>query len=102
RREVDEKRTLLKQRERDAERRARQQARDLLLHARAEVEQTIRELKDAAGEHANAAAIQEAARAARRRIEETARAQAEKMPEEEQPADAGGVVEIGATVQVRK
>jgi DNA mismatch repair protein MutS2 len=98
--EVEEKRSTLRQRERDAERRARQQARDLLLNAREEVEQTIRELKSAVVEQASAAEVKEAARAARRRIEETARAQAEKMPAEAEARVASGIVELGATVKV--
>ena len=100
RKEVEEKRTALKQRERDAERRARQQARDLLLNAREEVEKTIQELRTSASERASADDVKEAARAARRRIEETVRTQAEKMPEEELPVGESGPVEVGATVQI--
>jgi DNA mismatch repair protein MutS2 len=100
RKEVEEKKLALKQRERDAERRARQQARDLLLNAREEVEQTIRELRTAVVDQASEADVKDAARAARRRIEETVRAQAEKMPAEEAPAAELGAVEPGATVQV--
>ena len=68
----------LKQKERDAERRARQQARDLLLQSRAEVEAAIREVRGAA----DAAQLDEAARAARRRVEEAATRQREKQPAE--------------------
>ena len=100
RKEVEEKRTALKQRERDAERRARQQARDLLLNAREEVEKTIQELRTSVSERASADDVKEAARAARRRIEETVRTQAEKMPEEELPVNESGPVEVGATVQI--
>ncbi|HEU0302105.1 MAG TPA: Smr/MutS family protein, partial [Longimicrobium sp.] len=75
----------LKQREKDAERRARQQARDLLLQSRAEVEAAIREVRDAA----DAARLDEAARAARRRVEEAATRQREKQPAE-RPARGGG------------
>jgi DNA mismatch repair protein MutS2 len=100
RKEIEEKRTALTQRERDAERRARQQARDLLLNAREEVEQTIRELRTAVAEQTSQDEVKEAARTARRRIEETVRAQAEKMPVEDAPAAPSGVVEVGATVQV--
>ncbi|HEX5727476.1 MAG TPA: hypothetical protein VFX98_18535, partial [Longimicrobiaceae bacterium] len=63
----------LRQREKDAERRARQQARDLLLKARAEVEDTIRELREAG----DAQQAEEVARAARRRVEEAAARQKE-------------------------
>jgi DNA mismatch repair protein MutS2 len=100
RKEIEEKRVALRQRERDAERRARQQARDLLLNAREEVEQTIRELRTTVAENASEQEVKEAARSARRRIEETVRAQAERMPEEDQPQSELGVVELGATVQV--
>ena len=100
RREVEEKGSALKQRERDAERRARQQARDLLLNARGEVEQTIRELRTAVADNATQTDMKEAARAARRRIEETVRAQAEKMPVDETAPAEAGAVEVGATVQV--
>ncbi|HST62756.1 MAG TPA: MutS2/Smr-associated SH3 domain-containing protein, partial [Longimicrobium sp.] len=68
----------LKQKERDAERRARQQARDLLLQSRAEVEAAIREVRGAA----DAAQLDDAARAARRRVEEAATRQREKQPAE--------------------
>jgi DNA mismatch repair protein MutS2 len=68
----------LKQKERDAERRARQQARDLLLQSRAEVEAAIREVRDAA----DADKLEAAARAARRRVEEAATRQRERQPEE--------------------
>jgi DNA mismatch repair protein MutS2 len=100
RKEIEEKRTALTQRERDAERRARQQARDLLLNAREEVEQTIRELRTSVAEQTSQDEVKQAARTARRRIEETVRAQAEKMPVEDAPAAPSGVVEVGATVQV--
>lgn len=98
--EIEEKRAALKLRERDAERRARQQARDLLLNAREEVEQTIRELRTAVVDPTSQQDVKEAARAARRRIEETVRAQADKMPDEDAPAAQSGGVEVGATVQV--
>ena len=100
RKEIEEKRVALTQRERDAERRARQQARDLLLNAREEVEQTIRELRTAAADQTTQEEVKQAARAARRRIEETVRAQADKMPVEDAPAAQTGRVEVGATVQV--
>lgn len=98
--DVKERDQIIRGRERDAERRARQQARDLLLKARAEVDSTIRELRDSARADASAEAIAEAARAARRRIEETARAQAEQMPTAEREEVAAGAIEEGATVQI--
>ena len=77
---VEERGKNIKSRERDAERRARQQARDLLLHAREEVESVIRELRETVSGTASQDQIADATRNARRRIEETARAQAERMP----------------------
>jgi DNA mismatch repair protein MutS2 len=100
RKEVEEKRVGLKQRERDAERRARQQARDLLLNAREEVEQTIRELRTSVSEQASADEVKEAARAARRRIEETVRAQAEKTPSDATEQEDGAAIEEGTTVRI--
>jgi DNA mismatch repair protein MutS2 len=100
RNEVEEKRTTLRQREKDAERRARQQARDLLLNARDEVEKTIQELRSSVTETANAEEVKEAARAARRRIEETVRTQTERIPAEEPQQGDGGIVEVGAMVRV--
>ncbi|HEX6745929.1 MAG TPA: endonuclease MutS2 [Longimicrobium sp.] len=75
---LEEREVELKQREKDAERRARQQARDLLLKAREEVEAAIAEVRGAADQ----AALDEAARAARRRVEEAAKRQKEKAPAE--------------------
>jgi DNA mismatch repair protein MutS2 len=100
RKEVEEKGVTLRQREKDAERRARQQARDLLLNAREEVEKTIQELRASVSETANPEEVKEAARAARRRIEETVRTQAERIPAVEPQHADGGTVEVGATVRV--
>ena len=97
---VEERDTIVRKRERDAERRARQQARDLLLNAREEVEAAIRELKETVGPDASKEQIAAAARNARGRVEETARVQAEKMPEEVAPESPLGPVDEGATVQV--
>lgn len=63
-------------REKDAERRARQQARDLLLLARQEVEAAIREVRQAADE----GQLDEAARSARRRVEQAALRHRERTP----------------------
>jgi DNA mismatch repair protein MutS2 len=97
---VKERDQVIRGRERDAERRARQQARDLLLKAREEVEAAIGELRASVNADASKEAIADAARAARRRIEETARAQAEKMPVAEPEAAASGAIEEGATVKI--
>src|SRR5690606_38121037 len=81
RRQLEQREHEVRKRERDTERRARQQARDLLLGAREEVEAAIRELREAVAAGADAAAFEEAARAARRRAEQAARKRLERMPE---------------------
>ena len=73
-RRVAERETAVRDRERSAERDARREARRLLLDARAEVDRTIRELKDA-----SAAAADEAAREARRRMEQLAAAEGKAL-----------------------
>ena len=93
--ELEARERGLAQREKDAERRARQQARDLLLKSREEVEAAIREVR-AAGDQA---ALDEAARAARRRVEEAAKKQREKTPAERRAKAAprrGGTVQVVA------
>jgi DNA mismatch repair protein MutS2 len=85
----------LKEREKDAERRARQQARDLLLQSRAEVEAAIREVRDAA----DADKLEEAARAARRRVEEAATRQREKQPAEQSSRPAKGRARAPLTLE---
>ncbi|MEO5510434.1 MAG: endonuclease MutS2 [Longimicrobiales bacterium] len=112
RRELETRATTMRQREKDAERRARQQARDLLLNARQEVEAAIREVREAG----DAAGLQEASRAARRRIEEQVRTQGERTPDAEpaaapkrstQPIGEGAYVRVtasgaeGTVVEVR-
>jgi DNA mismatch repair protein MutS2 len=72
-RRVAEREKNVTQREREAERASRQEARKYLLEARAEVEHTIRDLK-AASEHG-----EEAARAARKRVEGLANEQGREL-----------------------
>ena len=97
--ELEARGETLRQREREAERRARQQARDFLLAAREEVETAIRELRERAA--AGDAAFDDATRAARRRLEDAARAQAERAPAETRGAGAApGGIEVGARVRV--
>ena len=98
--ELERREEQVRQRERDAERRARQQARDLLLHAREEVEAAIRTLRTQAAEQSDVAALQAGARAARRRIEELAQEQAERMPEAPARPGSGSTIEVGSVVQV--
>jgi DNA mismatch repair protein MutS2 len=66
-RRVAERERAVKERERNSERDARREARRVLLDARDEIERTIRELREAQAE-----ASEEAAREARRRVEQLA------------------------------
>jgi DNA mismatch repair protein MutS2 len=89
----------LGERQQDAERRARQQARDLLMHSRQEVEAAIREVRGVADQEE----LDNAARAARRRVEEAASRQRERLPvAESQPLDAAGqgALEVGFRVRI--
>jgi DNA mismatch repair protein MutS2 len=100
--ELAERDLELRRREQDAERRARQQARDLLLKARQEVEAAIREVRDAA----DAEKLDQAARAARRRVEEAAHRQRERAPEPRadavapERAAAAQALQIGLRVRI--
>jgi DNA mismatch repair protein MutS2 len=67
--ELEGREQTLEEAERTAEDRAQEEARKLLMEARAEVEAAIRELRGASGE---GAAIEDAAREARRRVERAA------------------------------
>lgn len=97
--EAEDRETALRAREQSAERRARQQARDLLLGAREEVEGVIRDLRNAA--ERGAAALEEQVRTARRRLEERASRQAERMAAhaETRPASQGPVA-VGSRVRI--
>lgn len=101
--QLEQRESELKRREQDAERRARQQARDLLLSAREEVESAISELREAAAAATSHAELEEAIRAARRRVEQRAQKQAERMPDapaaapaRRQPQD----LEVGSRVRI--
>ncbi|HSJ07046.1 MAG TPA: Smr/MutS family protein, partial [Longimicrobiales bacterium] len=105
REDLEARDALLRARERESERRARRQARDLLLAAREEVEAAIRGVREvvearAGDAAAQDAALQEAARAARRRVESAARQQADRSPAEPAGAGAGGEVVEGAHVRI--
>jgi DNA mismatch repair protein MutS2 len=76
--ELEERGREIRRREEDMERRARQQARDLLLRARQEVEEAIAEMRALVESGADRAAFDDAARSARRRVEEEAKRQAER------------------------
>jgi DNA mismatch repair protein MutS2 len=71
-----ERESSVREREQNSERKARQEARRLLLDARAEIERTIRELRESA-----AASAEDAARDARRRVEQLAAEQARAVEE---------------------
>jgi DNA mismatch repair protein MutS2 len=99
--ELEQRDRTLRQREKDAERRARQQARDLLLQSRQEVEGAIQRLRDAA---ANNASMEDAAREARRRVEEAARRHKERTPQPQsrpQPRAATPAVALDVGLRVR-
>jgi DNA mismatch repair protein MutS2 len=83
--------SALRTAERSAERRARQDARDVLMRARAEVEEAIRELR-AAG----AAELETAAREARRRIEQRAAEESTAVEALAEPDDLPGRQAAGA------
>jgi DNA mismatch repair protein MutS2 len=109
--ELEQRGREIRRREDDNERRSRQQARDLLMSARREVEDAIAQLRAAVGAGADLQAFEEAARASRRRVEEAARRQAERAAaarggagggagpaDESGPAfEPGAVVRIAAT-----
>jgi DNA mismatch repair protein MutS2 len=82
-RRVAERERNVKERERNAERDARREARRVLLDARDEVERTIKELRAAAAE-----ATEEAARNARRHVEQLAADEAESIAELDRQAAA--------------
>ncbi|HEX5520842.1 MAG TPA: Smr/MutS family protein, partial [Longimicrobiaceae bacterium] len=97
---LDRREAELAERTKDAERRARQQARDLLLQAREQVEAAIREVREAA----DAEKLADAARAARRRVEEAAARQKERTPRERKaakPRRTPGAPELVPGVRVR-
>lgn len=73
---LSEREGAVRERERTFERNARQEARRLLLDARAEIERTIRELRESAAESSEVAA-----REARRRVEQLAAEQAGAVEE---------------------
>ena len=91
---VAEREKNVTQREREAERASRQEARRYLLEARTDVERTIRELK-AASE-----AGEEAARDARKRVEQLANEQGRELDRLDRPAAAAGAAKDHAEVSV--
>ena len=98
---IAEREQNVSEREREIERASRRDARRYLLDARAEIERTIRELKGVESEQ-----LDDAARAARRRVEELAAAEGHALGRLEEPAtrDAGtggaAQLAVGDTVQI--
>lgn len=97
---IEERDLALREAERSLERRAREDARRLLLEGRAEIERTVRELREQ-----GAAST---ARDARRRVEELAASHAaeiERIDREDRPArrapvEIGGPIAVGDTVEM--
>jgi DNA mismatch repair protein MutS2 len=90
-RRVAERETAVREKEKTAERDARRESRRLLLDARAEVDRTIRELKESAAD-----AAEEAARDARRKMEQLAAAEGKALASLE---DNREVASVPANVQ---
>ena len=93
--EVDERSHQLERFERSAERRTRDMARRMLLEARGEVEEAIREVRAASG-----GAFEEEARRARGRVETAARRQKERTPRAERRTTVGQVAVVGQMVRL--
>jgi DNA mismatch repair protein MutS2 len=74
--EVEARESDLRKEEREAEQRTRDEARSILMEARREVEEAIREVREAS----STKDLDEAARRARRRVEDAARRQQELRP----------------------
>ncbi|MEO8576224.1 MAG: endonuclease MutS2 [Gemmatimonadales bacterium] len=90
---VAERETAMRERERTAERDARKDARRLLLDARAEVDRTIRELRESAA----ATAADEAAREARRRMEQLAASEGKALADLDEETRADTAIAPGAS-----
>lgn len=97
-RRVAEREAAVREKERTAERDARRESRRLLLDARAEVDRTIRELREAAS-----GAADESAREARRRMEQLAAREGEALTrleqEREQPVAAETEIAVRGPVE---
>jgi DNA mismatch repair protein MutS2 len=100
REELDARQREVKRREKDAERRSRQQARDLLLNARQEVEEAIAGLQAVVDAGGDREAFEDAAHAARRRVERAATRQRERAPEVAEPDREAPDLEEGDPVRV--
>ncbi len=93
---LKEQRRDLDTRERTAEKRAKEDARKLLLDARSEVEAAIREVRGAADEKA----LEAAARRARRQVEEAAAAQKNSSTDPASESVDAPELEVGMRVRV--
>ena len=99
---IAERERNVSEREREIERAARRESRRYLLDARAEIERTIRELKGVESD-----SLDEAARVARRRVEELAASEGEALARVEAPAKeptaqtvSSGPLAVGDTVEI--
>ena len=92
--QLEAREVQLAEQERSADRRAKEEARRLLMEAREEVEEAIREVKAADSE-----ALEEASRSARRRVEEAARRQ-RLSPQRATRPGRPAVLEVGARVRL--
>jgi DNA mismatch repair protein MutS2 len=99
--DVEAREAAVRLRERDADRRAKQQARALLLEAREEVEAAIRDVRQAAAEQtANAASLDEAVRAARQRVEKRIESLTESLQESAERRGPTPDLQVGARVRI--
>ena len=83
--------------ERDAERRARDEAREILMEARSEVEEAIQEVKSAT----DAEALEAKSREARRKVEKAAERQRELKPDRRPERETAGDVDVEPGDRVR-
>lgn len=91
---VEERERNVREREREVERASRKEARQYLLEARAEVEQTIRELKSASEQG------EESARDARKRVETLANEQGRELDRLERETDSSPARQSNAEVSI--
>jgi DNA mismatch repair protein MutS2 len=93
--ELEAREAELRKFEREAERKARAEARQLLIEARSEVDEAIEEVRRAREEE-----IVEISRQARRRVEEAASRQRALTPERDRATTRTGPIEAGMRVRV--
>jgi DNA mismatch repair protein MutS2 len=94
--DVEKREADLRERERSEERRVREQARRILMEAREEVDRAIEDVRSAR----SAEELSEAAREARRRVEDAARAQKKRRPDGRREERTPLVLEVGQRVRL--